>query len=1628
MLANNTGKIDFVYIANPLTPAESRLVVPKNFEPSKSLADYLGPLEGEWVVSVSGKIVSAEELALTFPSANDVVVLAPVLMGGGGENSGKTILRLVLIVVITYFTMGAGGMGAGSFMGLTGGTGWLAAGAVMIGGTMLVNAALPPPKPDLAGAGGFNSSPTYGVDGPKNLSTKNVPVPVIYGETWFAGNFIQTYTENDGDTQYLHMLLNVGEGPIEAIEDIHINDQPITSYTGVEVFKRYGTADQEPIPYFADIIRPVSRGITLKAGIWSSHTTTEPVDRLRFDIVMPKGINRLDDEDGMVGTSTSFKAEIREIGGTWEPFTGAKDKLGNPTSNITISGRSMSPLRRSYYSKNLDKTKRYELRFIHNEDDTSDSKSNSISITDINEILFDDIAYKHTALLGLRIKLSDQLNGIPKVIYRVKGRKVNVWDASTGTFVEQWTDNPAWIVIDAMTNKRFGGGLRIDRFKLDYFRQWAAHCETNGLKFNGAIDQKTNLWDALAPVFKVGRGSPVRAGTKFQIAIQGKRRPVQLFTMGNIKKDSFGIDWLPMDERANEVTVTYFDKNDFGKQKSVTVHSKKARERGDHPKPTELTLYGVNNLEQATKEATFAMNMNVLLKTVKFEAPIESIACTIGDVIAVQHDMPKWGQGGLLASGSTRNVIRLDHPVNFDVDGQYVAMVRHDQVVQFTSEIETVLGNTVFLGFGFNVTNFDRFRRLRHVPSGRDLKILEPTIDKFGRHGLVLENASGMKPTDTVQLIDTDVVETINVIKPSGTAPVTSLTLASPLKVAPKEETPWAFGLKDVITGLYSIVGISGDQDMWRKISAIEYSDEAYSDDVTEWKPVPVPTSPVLGDVVFGGFKERRYLSGGIYRSEVEFTWSHPSLIYAYAEVHVSIDGEPWRLVGANASIYSVELTAGELRVKLIPVNLQGNKPNFDAITEQVYTVAAGAPRNPPKPQDIRAEARKTTIEIKWGDIDAWAANKNVYRYEVWGAKGENANLADAKLLAITGNDHYPHVGLPSDTSYTYWVRAVNILANDKKSDFSPPGGLTVKTLPADTLSELFPDGINLVDLLPDGSELVDTVFPDGIGRLNLSEELQKELETPPAIEDISQIVSELAAKVEMVTDGNKVEVFQRKEAIAGVEAFVRQEITTLVDANGAVAQMITELEARVDEDIAAQLSEEKQTRASADSALSASITKLQAQVNNDITAAINEEKIVRAAADSAIATQVTQLQAKVNNDITAAINSEAVTRANADSALSGQLTALTTRVGSAESAITAEVQARSTADTAIAASVTNLQTKMGNDIAAAVKTEEVARANADSALASQITTLTSRVANSESRITSESQNRATADSALAAQITSVEAKIATDIAAAVKTETLARTNADNALAGQITSVSTRLGAAESGLTSEAQTRATADSALSASVTALQTKMGNDIAAAVKTEETARVAADNALAGQITTLTTRLGKAESSVTAEVTARANGDSALAASISALESKMGTDIAAAVKVETQARTTADNAMSTQLTSVTTRVGAAESTITQQATSIDGLRAQYTVKINSNGHIVGFSLASRAANDSSASEFTVVADRFKVVRPGSTSPIPVFVVDAALNRVVLANAIVGNMQSDNYVAGVSGWCIKK
>lgn len=204
----------------------------------------------------------------------------------------------------------------------------------------------------------------------------------------------------------------------------------------------------------------------------------------------------------------------------------------------------------------------------------------------------------------------------------------------------------------------------------------------------------------------------------------------------------------------------------------------------------------------------------------------------------------------------------------------------------------------------------------------------------------------------------------------------------------------------------------------------------------------------------------------------------------------------------------------------------------------------------------------------------------------------------------------------------------------------------------------------------------------------------------------------------------------------------------------------------------------------------------------------------------------------------------------------------------------------------------------------------------------------------------------------------------------------------------------------------------------------------SNIKASVTQEIVERIVGGEALAQRIDTVEATMittGEVDiivnAAVSTEATARANADSALAGRLDTVEATyitdgdMNTAITAAVSAEALVRSNADSALAGQITTVTARLDGAggpgvtiEQAFTATASSIDGLEGQYTLRINNNGRISGFGLASGVGG----SEFAILADRFVVTDPNnnSTTAYPFQVVDG---NVYIRKAFIQQITSD-------------
>ncbi len=151
----------------------------------------------------------------------------------------------------------------------------------------------------------------------------------------------------------------------------------------------------------------------------------------------------------------------------------------------------------------------------------------------------------------------------------------------------------------------------------------------------------------------------------------------------------------------------------------------------------------------------------------------------------------------------------------------------------------------------------------------------------------------------------------------------------------------------------------------------------------------------------------------------------------------------------------------------------------------------------------------------------------------------------------------------------------------------------------------------------------------------------------------------------------------------------------------------------------------------------------------------------------------------------------------------------------------------------------------------------------------------------------------------------------------------------------------------------------------------------------------------NSVTGTLGTTTAEVAHLLSTLTGAIT-QTQLFTDLGARINLIDGNGAGSVNARIATETTNRTTADSAIVGTVTTLSATVGANTSAIqTETDTRVSetgSLFAKYTVKIDQNGYVSGFGLASTANNATPFSDFIIRADRFSIASPSGPGITPV------------------------------------
>ncbi|ELE9754010.1 phage tail protein, partial [Enterobacter kobei] len=413
------------------------------------------------------------------------------------------------------------------------------------------------------------------------------------------------------------MLLALGEGEFAGGLDatrIFLDGTPLGNSDGTMNFEnvswefRPGTQTQTPIPGFPAVENETTVGVSLtKATPWTRALSNTQIDAVLVRIGIP-GLQQQENDADIVGTTVKYHIDLAVDGGAFSTVM---------TRTVT---EKLSSLYELTHRINLPKASTgWQIRVVRDTDDsTSQMLQNKTQVQAITEVIDARLRYPHTALLYVSFN-AKSFNNIPKVSCKPKGRIIRIpsnydpiartysgtWD---GTFKWGWTNNPAWIWFDVLTEPRFGLGRRVTPEMLD---KWELY----------RIAQRC---DQLVPDGKGGSGTEPRF--MFDVYIQAQADAWQV-----IKDIAAGFNGMTFwgNNMFNVVSDMPADTSKLQILTRASVVGKPVYSSGSEKTRFSSALINFSDPDNHYQDRTTAVMFPDLVKQFKFkQTQITAIGCT----------------------------------------------------------------------------------------------------------------------------------------------------------------------------------------------------------------------------------------------------------------------------------------------------------------------------------------------------------------------------------------------------------------------------------------------------------------------------------------------------------------------------------------------------------------------------------------------------------------------------------------------------------------------------------------------------------------------------------------------------------------------------------------------------------------------------------------------------------------------------------------------------------------------------------------------------------------------------------------------------------------------------------------
>ena len=529
-----------------------------------------------------------------------------------------------------------------------------------------------------------------------------------------------------------------------ALKDVFLNDTPVLRATAdstnpvstdfnfqdVSFEPRFGTSNQTKIAGIESSSSVTSVAVEVtQASPVTRQITNSNVDAVNVTITFPQ-IQKATDKGDLLGSTVELKISVQYNSG------GFTDVITD-----TVTGRTADAYQRDYRI-NLTGSFPVDIRVTRLTADSSDSSLiDTFQWTSFGEIIDDANTYPNSAYASIRLD-SMQFGSIPTRKFRVRGVKVRIpgaganssgtptVDSDTGRIVypdgyifngvmgaAQWCSCPSMILLDLLTNSRYGFGDHITDSTLDLFSFVTASKFANTLVSDGLGGQEARFscnvniqgsgeaFTLINELAGVMRCMPIWSAGSITMTQDKPSTASYLFNLSNITSEGFNYSGSSLKQRHTVVAVSYFNMDSKEIDYEVVEDAAAISKFGQIVK--QVKAFACTSRGQAARlgKAILFAEQNES-EVINFTTSIDSGTVVRPGAIISVADPVRSGlrRGGKIASVTSTTVITVDDSAATSLpttNNPTISVIMPDGTVE-TKDISSISGATITVSSAFS--------------------------------------------------------------------------------------------------------------------------------------------------------------------------------------------------------------------------------------------------------------------------------------------------------------------------------------------------------------------------------------------------------------------------------------------------------------------------------------------------------------------------------------------------------------------------------------------------------------------------------------------------------------------------------------------------------------------------------------------------------------------------------------------------------------------------------------------------------------------------------------------------------------------------------------------------------------